>query len=297
MDEIESLIGEAVRVEMDRPAPVVTPVGGLAPRRTQPIDPKPEPAAPRSADEAILAAAAATGAEVGMHRFVRTRSARRAARHAAPCAPPLQQQHAPVHRHGRCRHLLLAAGFGLYWVLGMGRGDGTVPVLTADASPVKVAPDPTTTGSNLTLPSSPVLNELDGVDDTATGETLVSTDQSTPTDVAAVSGDEVMESASPTARSAPSPSVRMARSSPVTTPSPAARRCRSTAPTSPTFRATPLPPPMSSPTLPRVSRRTRSPLSSPIPMPPRPPTSRSPRRPPPYRSTSIRASRSRCRRC
>ena len=51
--------------------------------------------------------------------------------------------------------LLLAAGFGLYWVLGMGRGDGTVPVLTADASPVKVAPDPTTTGSNLTRPSPP----------------------------------------------------------------------------------------------------------------------------------------------
>ena len=40
--------------------------------------------------------------------------------------------------------LLLAAGFGLYWVLDMGRGRHRIdaPVLTADATPVKVAPTP-----------------------------------------------------------------------------------------------------------------------------------------------------------
>jgi hypothetical protein len=71
--------------------------------------------------------------------------------------------------------LLLAAGFGLYWVLGMGRDDpSTAPVLTADVEPAKVAPAVT---ANLTAePSSPVFDEINGVE-SASGETLVSRDE------------------------------------------------------------------------------------------------------------------------
>jgi hypothetical protein len=189
MDEIESLIGEAVRVEMDRPAPVVTPVGGLAPRRTAPIEqPKADTTAPRSADEAILAAAAASGANVDVVEG----PVAGAAREAEPTVvvPPGNRRPANVRQYvgmAVAGTLLLAAAFGLYWVLGLGRGDGTVPVLTADSSPVKVAPDPATAASTDTAATtSPVLAELDGVDNTG-GETLVSTDQSTDADVAAVS--------------------------------------------------------------------------------------------------------------
>lgn len=196
MDEIESLIGEAVRVEMDRPAPVVTPVGGLAPRRTAPIEPKPESTAPRSADEAILAAAAATGANVDVIDGPIADSSRRA--EPSVVVPPGNRRPANVRQYvgmAVAGTLLLAAAFGLYWVLGMGgRGDGTVPLLTADASPVKVAPDPATTPSaDTAATTSPVLAELDGVDNTG-GETLVSTDQSTDADVAAVSEDEISDS-------------------------------------------------------------------------------------------------------
>lgn len=194
MDEIESLIGEAVRVEMDRPAPVVTPVGGLAPRRTQPIEPKSEASAPRSADEAILAAAAATGADVDVidspEPAVRTPSGR-------VVLPPTERRPGSGMRQyigmAVAGTLLLAAGFGLYWVLGLGRTDGTVPVLTADASPVKVAPDPVTTSATGTETRSPVLDELDGVTD-STAETLVSTDESAGADVAAIGADDVLES-------------------------------------------------------------------------------------------------------
>ena len=193
MDEIESLIGEAVRVEMDRPAPVVTPVGGLAPRRTAPIEPKAESTTPRSADEAILAAAAATGANVDVIDRPAAATGRR--EEPAVVVPPGNRRPANIRQYvgmAVAGTLLLAAAFGLYWVLGMGRGDGTVPVLTADASPAKVVPDPATTAStDAATTTSPVLNELDGVDNTGS-ETLVSTDQSTDTD--AVSEDEILDS-------------------------------------------------------------------------------------------------------
>src|SRR5690606_36315296 len=72
MDEIESLIGEAVRVELSgnekspaspQPAPVVPPLTtGFAPRRSALKDNEPQV---QSAEAAILAAAAASGAGVG----------------------------------------------------------------------------------------------------------------------------------------------------------------------------------------------------------------------------------------
>lgn len=200
MDEIESLIGEAVRVELtsDKPAapapspppapvaapqaqqspPVVPPLTtGFAPRRATIKDTEPQVA---SAEAAILAAAAASGAEVG-----RIDGAR------AEQSPYKRVKAKPERRSGGMRQyvgmavagtLLLAAGFGLYWVLGMGRGnDAEAPVLTADATPVKEAPPPTTAAP--ANQGSVVFNELDGNAAAPADEQLVSRDDTETTNV------------------------------------------------------------------------------------------------------------------
>ncbi len=151
MDEIESLIGEAVRVELSAPerpvaaerprqpaAPVVPPLNaGFAPRRAAIKDSEPQV---HSAEAAILAAAAGADAD---------RFDARIAPDAA--ASPYKRPKAKVEKVGMLTGgmrqyvgmavagtLLLAAGFGLYWVLGMGRtADVDAPVLTADSTPVK----------------------------------------------------------------------------------------------------------------------------------------------------------------
>lgn len=154
MDEIESLIGEAVRVELSAPekpavaperpkaAPVVPPLTtGFAPRRAALKDTEPQVT---SAEAAILAAAAATGADVG--NLDGTMAAETP---ASPYKRPKTKAKAekrPVMSGGMRQYvgmavagtLLLAAGFGLYWVLGMGRAPDTeAPVLQADATPAK----------------------------------------------------------------------------------------------------------------------------------------------------------------
>jgi len=152
MDEIESLIGEAVRVELsaseppvaaERPrqsAPVVPPLTtGFAPRRAAIKDTEPQIA---SAEAAILAAAAASGADVG-----RLDGQMAAEASASPYKRPKAKPEKRSVLSGGMRQyvgmavagtLLLAAGFGLYWVLGMGRGpDTAAPVLQADSTPVK----------------------------------------------------------------------------------------------------------------------------------------------------------------
>jgi len=199
MDEIESLIGEAVRVELtsDKPAapapqapapqaaPVVPPLTtGFAPRRAAIKDT--EPQVP-SAEAAILAAAAASGAEVG-----RIDGGMTAEQRQSPYKRPKAK---PERRSGGMRQyvgmavagtLLLAAGFGLYWVLGMGRGtDADAPVLQADATPVKQTPPPTT--STTSQQGSVVFNELDGNSAAAAAnEQLVSRDDTAETSVADV---------------------------------------------------------------------------------------------------------------
>jgi hypothetical protein len=199
MDEIESLIGEAVRVELtsDKPAtpapqaqtpqspPVVPPLTtGFAPRRAAIKDT--EPQVP-SAEAAILAAAAASGAEVG-----RIDGNMAAEQRQSPYKRPKAK---PERRSGGMRPyvgmavagtLLLAAGFGLYWVLGMGRGtDADAPVLQADATPVKQTPPPTTSTTN--QQGSVVFNELDGKSAAAAAnEQLVSRDDTADTSVADV---------------------------------------------------------------------------------------------------------------
>jgi len=219
MDEIESLIGEAVRVELTggdrrasgRPtpppvaapqvppqqppaAPVVPPLTtGFAPRRAAIKDA--EPSIPAS-EAAILAAAAAVSAEIGSVEPMIA---------AQPAARPKARPERRGFSGGMRQYvgmavagvLLVAALFGLYWVLGMNHGGDTeAPVLEADATPAKEAP-PATATSNDTQ-GSVVFNELDG-NKPAGEETLVSRDDSTDTPIADVAqpvGDDTAASES-----------------------------------------------------------------------------------------------------
>ncbi len=195
MDEIESLIGEAVRVELaaperpaavhPAPAPVVPPLNtGFAPRRTALKDAEPPVSSPEAA---ILAAAAASGAEVG--RIDTGRSDREASPYKRPKAQPERRgllsggmrQYVGMAVAGT---LLLAAGFGLYWVLGMGRtNDAEAPVLSADATPVKETPPPAAPADTQ---GSVVFDELAGENAAPADEQLVSRDDSAETSVADV---------------------------------------------------------------------------------------------------------------
>jgi len=205
MDEIENLIGEAVRVELsgsDEPtpgvqahaqpqrepqppvAPVVPPLTtGFAPRRAGLKDNGPQV---RSAEAAILAAAAATGAEVGRispakgddHPYKRSRAK----------APGTADTFGGLRQYvglAVAGTLLLAAGFGLYWVLGMGRGNTEAPVLAADATPAKQAPAPADAVAEEPA-RSVVFDEINGVAAVDDAETLVSRDETAGTDVAEV---------------------------------------------------------------------------------------------------------------
>jgi hypothetical protein len=193
MDEIENLIGEAVRVElshseaarpapapapapMSRATPVVPPLGGnFAPRRTSLKDTDPQV---QSAEAAIMAAAAASGAELG--RIEAPMADERPYKRAKVKPPKTTGVPSGLRQYvgiGVAATLLLAAGFGLYWVLGMGRSDpATAPVLTADASPAKVepvvVPAPTTQQSG-----AAVFNEIAGLSQTPADEALVSRDE------------------------------------------------------------------------------------------------------------------------
>lgn len=217
IDEIESLIGEAVRVELgnDRPtassAPTSAAPSRIEPQAAMPVPPPPASQsapvvpplttgfAPRraalkdneinvsSAEAAIRAAAAAADADVDVDA-------------EPPMKRPRARREQPGFLSSGTRQfvgiavagtLLLAAGFGLYWVLGMGGGsDGDVPVLQADSTPAKEAapatPAATDTQGNV------VFSEIDG-SSTAEGEQLVSRDDSADTpiaDVARTVGDD-----------------------------------------------------------------------------------------------------------
>lgn len=195
IDEIESLIGEAVRIELgaDRPvakeplvvatakpvppppaAPVVPPLTtGFAPRRTAIKDTEINVGA---AEAAIRAAAA--DAELEDDMPVKRPRARR---EAGGFLGGGMRQYVGMAVAGT---LLLAAGFGLVWVLGMGGGnDGEVPVLEADATPAK-EPAPATPAAT-TSEGNVVFSEIDGTG-TAEGEQLVSRDDSADTSIADV---------------------------------------------------------------------------------------------------------------
>ncbi|HWA18996.1 MAG TPA: SPOR domain-containing protein [Devosia sp.] len=207
MAEIESLIGEAVRVELGpgpvkvqspvevkaevredlAPAPIVPPLTAqFAPRRSALPDHDDD-----AGEGAILAAAQDTGAELGRldgpmaeespYRRLKVKPQRNAGMSGG------MRQYVGMAVAGT---LLLAAGLGLYWVLNMGRGTTPIeaPVLTADSTPVKVAPTPEVTPSAETT-ASPVMEQLNGTSAEPSAEQLVTTDETSGPDPLRVVGD------------------------------------------------------------------------------------------------------------
>lgn len=193
IDEIENLIGRAMRVDLNpaakerlEQAPEVSLQPQQAPSPTPALrslagTPAPQPEKRHTmsaADEAIFAAAQATGAQVGW-----------VDEPEIPRAEPMAEEIAPRHRPRRgltravlgplvAIGLLLVAGLGLYWVLGLGgREAGPAPLLTADTAPTKQdAPVESTDPQQ-----SVVFNEIDGVAPGAE-EQLVSRDQTATDD-------------------------------------------------------------------------------------------------------------------
>jgi len=202
MDEIESLIGSSIRHEAAAKIETRGPSSPIPAAR----GPSPIPRATArpirddrgGAEAAILAAAAASGAEAGRVPPASGEERIKAAPIEAPAAKPRKAAFSsrsarPLIGLGAALALLVVAGGGLYWILGnnVGGGDGTAPVLTADASPVKEPPpaNPTTTD---TPPASVVLNELSGGNANPAAEQLVSRDQTGDTaNVAAIAPTEV----------------------------------------------------------------------------------------------------------
>lgn len=195
LDEIEKLVGPSVRLDPPPPSPALrslaTPTTSSAPRpaptRVEPgiATPRPSAAPQGSVEDAILAAAAATGAAV---EWVEPE------RDLAAGEDELDEM--PVRRRagfGISRAfvgplvaitLLLIAGLGLYWVLGnTGGTSGPAPLLTADASAIKEVPETTTDPD--AAPQSVVFNEISGVDSGA-NEQIVSRDQADADAVSAV---------------------------------------------------------------------------------------------------------------
>ncbi|WDR03360.1 SPOR domain-containing protein [Devosia algicola] len=180
--EIENLIGEAVRVHLDpQPRPVASAaLRDLAGEDAAPTPAKPVPQAPTEgsdSDSAILAAVRSSGDEVrwadtgeideseNVDVLQGSGRKRRAGGITRAVAGPVV-----------ALGLLLVAGLGLYWVLGLGGpSDGPVPTLLADTTPTKGAPE--TPPVTETPQQSVVFNEIDGVTPTE-NETLVSRDQS-----------------------------------------------------------------------------------------------------------------------
>jgi len=179
LDDIERLVGPAVHLE---PAPPSPALRSLATPTLPPGEPREaapgrkSPPADNSIEEAILAAAAATGASVEYVGAEDTPFETEG--EAAPVA------RAPRRVLGMTRGvagplvalaLLVVAGLGLYWVLGNTGGTaGPAPLIVASAEPVKEVPAAATEAAT---PQSVVFNEISGVD-TGADERIVSRDQS-----------------------------------------------------------------------------------------------------------------------
>jgi hypothetical protein len=203
LDEIERLVGPAVRMAPPAAAPaspalrslatptVATPAPANA-VEAKPVAPKPAESAPpirtdemSSVDEAILAAAAATGAHVewvnGNGRGDPDATPNETEALAEPRREPRRINRAvvgPLVAVG----LLAVAGFGLYWVLGQGgTTTGPAPLLVADTTPTKEVPQVEETPE---APQSVVFNEISGAN-SGDDEQLVSRDQADTEEVVA----------------------------------------------------------------------------------------------------------------
>jgi len=201
IDAIETLIGSAVRARIDRPQqgessataapanPAPSPsLRSLATPVLPSQRPQREPAAQAaasptlSAEDTILAAAAATGANVGWVDHEET--AGYAAEDDLPRKAPRRALNLRAFAGPAVAIVaLIAAGVGLYTVLGFGGNDGPPPVLTADAAPIKQVPEAQPAAD--AEPESVVFNEIAGNETPAEDEQIVSRDQS---QVAAISG-------------------------------------------------------------------------------------------------------------
>ncbi len=186
LDEIERLVGPAVRMQAASPSPapalrsLATPVAPAPEpvREPSPQIKRPEPAVEvSSVDEAILAAAAATGAHVEWVNAGASEPEGVAVDEADTLPPPRRAGFGlnravagPLVAVG----LLAIAGFGLYWVLGQGGGTtGPAPLLVADSTPTKEVPEPQ---APATTAQSVVFDEMSGAR-TPAEEQIVSRDQ------------------------------------------------------------------------------------------------------------------------
>lgn len=204
LNDIESLIGEAVRVDID-PEPAPEPTF----QRQEPQMAAPQPqtrddvsGAAAAAEAAILAATASMNTTTdsqasGLSRVNRA-EAPPAPQTAAPRVEPSVQSEPTLQPEldedldagnqqsfvkrvivpVAAGFLMLAIGVGLYLTFGMGTPtDGEAPVLVSDGEAVKVEPEAGTNTAS-TASDSVVFNELDG-NEPVTIEQLVSRDQST----------------------------------------------------------------------------------------------------------------------
>lgn len=182
LDDIESLIGEAVRAGL--------PAGNNAHQEPQEprVDNDDVGGAAMAAEAAILAATASMNTDTDQpaspdapHEGLQSIFARG----SADVSENLDQNVDATQRAGWQRivgpaiagALLLAIGFGLYWVFGTGPvSDANAPVLSADSTPVKTEPD-TSASDSTEAPRSVVFDQLDGSSGPGNTEQLVSRDQ------------------------------------------------------------------------------------------------------------------------
>ena len=169
LTEIERLVGPVVHKAQEDAGAMRPPSAALRSLATPTLpvsDPEPElPPAPQtepaSVDDAILAAAAATGARV---EWVDSMHA------GEESAPDDMAAYAPLPRRGLrfsravvgpvvAVGLLAVAGLGLYWVLGQGGAPaGPAPLLVADNAVIKEVPQPAEEAGQ----QSVVFNEISG---------------------------------------------------------------------------------------------------------------------------------------
>ncbi|MBF0678028.1 MAG: SPOR domain-containing protein [Devosia sp.] len=183
LEEIERLVGSAVRPDARQQSPsaalrsLATPTLPSQPT-AQPASEKPRTPHVSSVDEAILAAAATSGARV---EWVEPEIHARIADVDTEAAPRARKSRVL----GMTRSLagplvatlmLGVAAVGLYAVLGLGGGasDGPAPLIVADTAPIKEEPVPDPEAEEPA--QSVVFNEIAGVDSGA-DEQLVSRDQ------------------------------------------------------------------------------------------------------------------------
>lgn len=178
LDDIESLIGAALRTE-----PGQAPVAGVQPA---PVEPGIVGAAD-AAEAAILAATAtmrrseeqdavASSASGSVDFDAESEQPRLSARNDWSGRPKSNWK--KIASPLVAAALLLAVGLGVYWVFGTGNQvDGEAPVLSADTSPVKQAPDTSSTSTD--TPRSVVFAETGSDSQPDTIEQLISRDETT----------------------------------------------------------------------------------------------------------------------